>query len=177
MIKELVCQHRWYEGLMAPGLNRAQSMMLRYNMVPIDGLETNLYSETASGLSGMKIPSHTFDGFVGMSKDESQRLLNEIKSIVYNDRYVHTQDWQDGQIVFMDQEITLHKRPTNVKDGDRRTMARSITYVNYLYSDSDHSRRGSTYKYQGSVYTEEDFVKLVDQDRRTQYEQELEFAE
>jgi hypothetical protein len=77
----------------------------------------------------------------------------------------------------MDQEITLHKRPTNVKDGDRRTMARSITYVNYLYPDSDHSRRGSTYKYQGSVYTEEDFVKLVDQDRRTQYEQELEFAE
>jgi len=162
---------------MAPGLNRAQSMMLRYNMVPIDGLETNLYSETASGLTGIKIPSHTFDGFVGMSREESIKLLDEIKSVVYNDRYVHTQDWQDGQIVFMDQEITLHKRPTNVKDGDRRTMARSITYVNYLYPDSAYAIRRSTYKYQGSVYTEEDFVKLVDQDRRTQYEQELEFAE
>jgi hypothetical protein len=56
-------------------------------------------------------------------------------------------------------------------------MARSITYVNYLYPGSEHSSKASTYKYQGSVYTEEEFVKLVDQDRRTQYEQELEFAE
>ena len=176
-IKELICRHRWYEGLMAPGLNRSQSMMLRYNMVPIDGLETKLYSETASGLTGMKIPSHTFNGFVGMDREESIRLLDEIKSVVYNNKFVHTQNWQDGQIVFMDQEITLHKRPTNVQDGDRRTMARSITYVNYLYPDSDHAQRRSSYRYQGGIYSEQEFVKLVDQDRRTQYEQELEFAE
>lgn len=176
-IKELVCRHRWYEGLMAPGLNRAQSMMLRYNMVPIDGLETKLYSETASGLSGMKIPSHTFDGFVGMTREESFKLLDELKRLVYQDRYIHTQNWQDGQIVFMDQEITLHKRPTNVQDGDRRTMARSITYVNYLYPDSAHAQRRSSYRYKGEIYTEQEFVKIVDQDRRTQYEQELELAE
>ena len=176
MIKELVCRHRWYEGAMAPGLNRAQSMMLRYNMVPINGLETQLYSETASGLTGMKIPSHTFDGFVGMGREESFRLLEEIKNHVYQDQYVYTQDWQDGQIVFMDQEVTLHKRPTNVQDGDRRTMARSITYVNYLYPDSAKAARRKTFRVNGKTYTEEAFAELVNQDRRKLYESELEVA-
>jgi hypothetical protein len=176
IIKELVCCHRWYEGAMAPGLNRAQSMMLRYNMVPIDGLETKLYSETASGLVGMKIPSHTFNGFVGMTRSESDRLLDEIKRQVYQEKYVYTQDWQDGQIVFMDQEITLHKRPTNVQDGDQRIMARSITYVNKLFPNSIKAARRNTYRVNGQTYNEEQFAKLVDYDRRAQYEAELETA-
>jgi hypothetical protein len=174
MVKELICKHRWQEGVMAPGLNQSQSLMVRYNTVPIDGLETNLYSETASGLPGMKIPSHSFDGFVGMSMDESVKLLEEIKSVVYNDKYIYTQNWQDGQIVFMDQEITLHKRPTNVTDGNRRTMARSITYVNYLYPDSAHSQRRSVFRFQGSMYSEKDFIEMVDHDRHRLFEQEFE---
>jgi hypothetical protein len=133
-------------------------------MVPIDGMETKLYRETCSGLPGMKIPSHSFDGFSGMSRSESDRVIEELKKVCFKEEYVYTQNWKDGQIVFMDQEITLHKRPTNIKDGDKRTMARAISYLNKIF-DNEQSKRLSQIRYNGSFYGIDDFIKLVDEDR------------
>jgi alpha-ketoglutarate-dependent taurine dioxygenase len=169
MVKDLVCKHKWYDNVMAPGLARVQTLVIHYNMVPLDGMETNLYSESATGLSGIKFPSHSFDGFVGMSRSESDRILDELKSVVYNDKYVYTQNWQDGQIVFMDQEITLHKRPTNVKDGDLRTMSRVITYLDKLYPNHSPVK---TVKYRGQTLSHDDFATLVDADRLRVFEEE-----
>jgi alpha-ketoglutarate-dependent taurine dioxygenase len=167
MVKELVVRHKWTDNLMAPGLNKTQSLILRYNMTPLDGMETRLYRETVTGLSGMKIPSHTFDGFDGMSREESQRVMSELKRHVYQDRYVYTQNWADGQIVFMDQEITLHARPTNVQDGDKRTMARVVSYLNKVYP---HVQPATTVRYNGEIYTHDEFAKLVDADRKDYFE-------
>lgn len=172
MIKELIVKHKWVDNLMAPDLNEDQTMLLRFNMVPIDGMETHLYRETATGRPGIKFPSHTFDGFVGMTREESDKIISELKSIVYKDQYVYTQNWQDGQIVFMDQEITLHKRPTNIKDGDKRTMARCITYVNHLFPDAAYGRRATEVRYKGQVLTKDQFVNVVDQDRQNAFRHE-----
>jgi alpha-ketoglutarate-dependent taurine dioxygenase len=169
MVKELTVRHKWIDNAMAPVLNEIQSSMLRYNMVPLDGMETSLYSETSSGLSGMKIPESSFDGFVGMTKDESNKVLNEIRKVVYQDKYVYTQNWKDGQVVFMDQEITLHKRPTNIESGNKRTMVRSIFYVNKLFN-TNKSKKSTTVRYNGSSYSIEDFIKLIDEDRKKQFE-------
>lgn len=163
MVQELVCKHRWVDGVMAPGLNETQSLIIHYNMVPLDGMETKLFTESATGLPGIKLPSHSFDGFVGMSTEESQRVLNELKKVIYNDKYVYTQDWQDGQIVFMDQEITLHKRPTNVADGSLRTMARVITYLDKLYPNKIPATH---VRYKGDMLSHDEFAKLVDEDRK-----------
>jgi alpha-ketoglutarate-dependent taurine dioxygenase len=162
MVKELVCKHRWRDNVMAPGLDKAQTLVIHYNMVPLDGLETNLYSESATGLPGIKFPSHSFDGFVGMDLEESYRVLDELQKIVYNDKYVYTQNWQDGQIVFMDQEITLHKRPTNIKHGDMRTMARSICYLDKLYPNKAPANK---VKFQGQLWSHDEFAALVDAER------------
>jgi len=164
MIKELVVKHKWVDHVMAPGLNHVQTLLIHYNMVPIDGMETKLYRETASGLPGIKMPSHSFDGFVGMSRDESDRLMDTLKESIYKDEYSYTHDWNDGQVVFMDQEITLHKRPTNIEDGNKRTMARVCSYLNKIF-DNDQSKRLSQVRYNGSMYDVDDFIKLVDKDR------------
>jgi len=169
MVRELVVKHKWIDEVMAPGLDETQAILLRYNMVPLDGMETSLYSETASGLSGMKIPSCTFDGFVGMSRNESDRIMNELKSKIYNQNYVYTQNWKDGQAVFMDQEITLHKRPTYLTTENKRSVARSIFHVNNLF-DTKKSKRTTTIRYQRSSYNIEDFMKLVDEDRKKTYD-------
>ena len=169
MVKELVVKHKWVNNVMAPGLNETQTLLLHYNMVPLDGMETSLYSETASGLTGMKIPSHSFDGFVGFSKEESDKIMDEIKKVVYKDKYIYTQNWKDGQVVFMDQEITLHKRPTNIQTGNKRTMARSIFYVNKLFN-TEKSQRSTTVRHNGTVYSIDEFVKLIDEDRKKEYE-------
>ena len=169
MVKELVVKHKWFNNVMAPGLNETQTLLVHYNMVPLDGMETSLYSETASGLTGMKLPSHSFDGFVGLSRDESDKIMNELKKAVYRDEYVYTQNWRDGQVVFMDQEITLHRRPTNIQSGNKRTMARSIFYVNKLFN-TEKSQRTTTVKHNGSIYNIDEFIKLVDEDRRKDFE-------
>jgi len=170
MVKELVCKHKWVPNIMAPALNEMQTMVLQYNMCPIDGMETNLYSESVTGLPGIKFPSHSFNGFAGMTLQESDKILNELRKLVYQDQYVYTQDWQDGQIVFMDQEITLHKRPTNIEHGSKRTMARVITYLDKLYPEVKLS---DTVKLAGKTYTHDEFLVLVDQDRKTNFEKEV----
>jgi alpha-ketoglutarate-dependent taurine dioxygenase len=165
MVKELVMKHKWTDYLLAPGLNESQNLMIHYNAVPIDGMETKLYRETCTGLPGMKIQDHSFDGFVGLSREESDKVMDELKKTIYQEKYIYTRDWVDGQVVFMDQEITLHKRPTNVQDGDKRTMARVISYLNKIF-DNEQSQRLSQVRYNGSLYDMDDFIKLVDEDRK-----------
>jgi alpha-ketoglutarate-dependent taurine dioxygenase len=169
MIKELVVKHKWIDDALAPGLNHAQTLLIHYNSIPIDGMETQLYRETCTGLPGMKIPRNSFGGFVGMSMEESNKIMDEINKAIYKDEYVYTQDWVDGQVVFMDQEITLHRRPTNVKDGDKRTMVRVISYLNKIF-DNEQSRTMEKIKYNGSLHEFDDFLKLVDEDRKKTFE-------
>jgi hypothetical protein len=64
----------------------------------------------------------------------------------------------------MDQEITLHKRPTNVKDGDKRTMARTICYLNKIFN-TPQTFRASQIRHNGLLYSLDDFARLVDKDR------------
>jgi alpha-ketoglutarate-dependent taurine dioxygenase len=137
MVEELVCCHKWVDNLMAPGLNQEHTLVLKYNMVPLNGMETRLYAKSAGGLPGIKLPSHSFEKFVGISQHESFKIIKELEKAIYKDKYVYTQDWQDGQIVFMEQVITLHKRPTDVKEGDKRTMARVITYFDKKVEHKD----------------------------------------
>jgi alpha-ketoglutarate-dependent taurine dioxygenase len=170
MIRELICKHKWRTGEegFCPGMNAKQERALRYNSLPLDGMETRLYSETVTGRSGIKLPHHSFDGFVGMDRAESDRIINEIEKAIYQDQYVYTQDWQDGQVVFMDQEITLHKRPTNLSHGNKRVMARVITYLNYLFPDKPPT---STVRYNGKELSHDEFAALVDQERKQIFEQ------
>ena len=95
--------------------------------------------------------------------------MNELKKAVFKDQHVYTQNWNDGQIVFMDQEITLHARPTNVKDGDKRTMVRTVTYLNNIFPQFQPS---STVRWNGKNYSHDEFSQLVDQDRKNVFDEE-----
>jgi len=168
MIKELVVKHKWIDNSLAPGLNHSQTLLIHYNSVPIDGMETKLYRETCTGLPGMKLPVNSFGGFVGMSMEESNRIMDEINKSVYKEEYIYTQNWRDGQLVFMDQEITLHRRPTNVEDGNKRTMVRVISYLNKLF-DNEQSRILDEIRYNGAYYDQTEFLSLVDEDRKRRF--------
>jgi len=171
IIKELICKHKWRIGPygFCPGVNHAQLRALRYNMLPIDGMETKLYAETSTGRPGIKLPHHSFDGFVGMDLKESQKIISEIEKTIYKERYMWTHDWEDGQIVFMDQQITLHKRPTNLKAGNKREMVRACTYVNKILPAVQPN---NLIGFKGEVITDSQFAKIVDQDRLEQFEKE-----
>ena len=171
MIKELICTHKWRTGQygFCPGMDQAQLRSLRYNSLPIDGMETKLYAETVTGRTGIKLPHHSFDGFVGMGMEESQKIINEIEKAIYQEKYMWTHDWQDDQIVFMDQQITLHKRPTNLEAGNKREMVRAITYLNNLFP---HIQPSNLIRYKGEVITDEQFATIVDTDRMEKFKAE-----
>ncbi|WPF88250.1 TauD/TfdA family dioxygenase [Cyanobacterium aponinum AL20118] len=170
MVKEIIVKHKWVENAVAPAFSSLQNLGVRYGLVPIDGMETRLYSETATGLPGMKIPCVSFDGFVGMSRAESDRIMDEIKKATYKEKYIYTQNWQDGQIMFMDQEITVHKRPTNARDKDERKMARLVFHVNKIFN-TQKSKRLTQVRYKGNFYSVDDFIDLVDKDRKRMFEE------
>jgi alpha-ketoglutarate-dependent taurine dioxygenase len=165
-IKTLFCKHVWRAGLMAPGLDSRHQLLARCNMIPLDGMETAVYQETATGLSGIKLPTHTYDRFVGMTQQESDKLYNELRRVILQEKYIYTQHWQDGQIVFMDQEITLHCRPTNIEYGNKRLMKRCINYVNNILPNQP---REYTIRYNGKNLTFDEMAAQIDQIRREEF--------
>jgi len=166
MVDELVTVWAWDGGTMSEDLIESQMELVHYHMIPLDGMESPLKNTTASGREGIKFPSHSFSHFKGMTREESLRYREHLWSLLNKPEYIHTQNWEDGQAVFMDQNITLHARPTNVKDGDSRTMSRTVTYMNKIYPDAAPR---DYVLFKGQKIPHMEFAQMVDTARRAEY--------
>lgn len=167
MVDELYSVWAWDGGRMAPELIDSQQEIVRYNMVPSPGMETALLDQTATGRKGIRFPSHCFSHFRGMTQEESLKFKKHLWSRIDRPEYVYTHDWQDGEIMFFDQNITLHARPTNVRDGDKRTMSRMISYMDNIYpgnGPADHVF------FKGEKLDHDEFAMHVDAERKVEYE-------
>lgn len=122
IIDNLVGVHRYTPGKMAPGLNASQDNILRMNMCPIDDSEVPLVCYSPGGRKGIRLSYNTLDHFKGFNKKDSDEILQFIMNHFLKDKYVYHQDWKNGELVFMDQTITVHRRPT--KDCSKRVMIR-----------------------------------------------------
>lgn len=132
IIDNLVGVHRYIPNKMAPGLNASQDNILRMNMCPIDDSEVPLVCYSPGGRKGIRLSYNTLDHFKGFSKADSDEILTFIMSHFMKDEYVYHQDWQNGELVFMDQTITVHRRPT--KDCSKRVMIRqTCNFDNILH--------------------------------------------
>jgi len=122
IIDNLVGIHKYIPGKMAPGLNASQDNILRMNMCPIDNSEVPLVCYSPGGRKGIRLSYNTLDHFKGFNKKDSNEILQFILSHFLKDEYVYHQDWKNGELIFMDQTITVHRRPT--KDCSKRVMIR-----------------------------------------------------
>ena len=166
MVDDLFTVWDWDGGKMSADLIESQKEIVRYNMVPYPQMECALLDQTASGIKGIRFPSHCFSHFRGMSKSDSAKYKTHLWSLLNKPEYKYTHDWQDGEVVFMDQNITLHARPTNVKDGDTRTMSRMISYMDNLfpgYGPADHVLYG------GKKLDHGTFAQMVDEQRKKEF--------
>lgn len=166
MVDELTTVWEWDGGTMSEDLIESQKEIVRYNMIPYPQMECSLVDQTASGIKGIRFPSHCFSHFRGMSKTDSAKYKEHLWQQLDKPEYKYTHDWQDGEIVFMDQNITLHARPTNVKDGDTRTMSRMISYMDNLFpgnGPADHVLYG------GEKLDHETFAHMVDEQRKKEF--------
>jgi alpha-ketoglutarate-dependent taurine dioxygenase len=160
-IKELRVIHNWTPEDLGP-VSQEQLDAARYNGVPIDGMQTSLYNETASGVPGYNYPNLSFAGFVGMSQKEGKKLHKALWKAVNKEKWIHRQFWQDGQLVYMDQNITVHQRPTVKAETPLRQMTRTVSYMDRLYPGTGAA---TMFDWKGIKYTPAEFAILVDADR------------
>lgn len=135
-VNELMLVHKWDmldTKHFAGELIEEQHAIIRYNACPLDGLCAPFAAQTASGMGGIHFPGSLFSHFLGMSEVESKKFLAHIWEKLNQPKYIYTHNWSDGEVCYMDQAITLHARPTDVKEGDTRRMWRCSGYLDKLY--------------------------------------------
>ena len=66
-----------------------------------------------NGVKGMHFPWTSIVGFKDYTQEEFEKLYNHLVEHLWQDKYVYKHSWQDGDIVWMDQIVTLHRRPGN----------------------------------------------------------------
>jgi taurine dioxygenase len=91
--------------------------------------------QLSNGNTGIFFPFYQMAGFEGLSKTESMNLIEEIKSHVVNEKYIYHHDWQDGDVVISEQNLTIHKRWAC--DTSQRLLNR-VTFDFSKVSDQDH---------------------------------------
>lgn len=166
MVDELWTVWEWDGGKVSEDLYRPHLELIQYNTVPYRGIENRLVDYTATGRKGIRYPSHCFGHFRGMSREESEKYRDHLWSLMNKSEYIYEHNWQDGEIMFFDQNITLHARPTNIKDGNTRTMCRMMSYVDKLFpgnGPADHIL------VDGREVSHDEFAQMVDAQRREDF--------
>jgi taurine dioxygenase len=74
-------------------------------------------------------PMHTH-GFVGMSRDESWPLIEELAEHATQERFVYYHHWRVGDVVMWDERATMHRGAGDSRPEERRVMLRTIVYAN-----------------------------------------------
>ena len=64
--------------------------------------------------------------FVGLEREESNRLLDELITHATQMKYQYRHVWRQGDIVIWDNRCTMHKANADYPDGERRLMHRVI---------------------------------------------------
>jgi alpha-ketoglutarate-dependent taurine dioxygenase len=172
-VNELKCVYAWNEHSadhFAGELIPEQRKIIRYNACPLDGLTSPLAAETASGVGGVHFPGLLFSRFLGMEKEESKKFLDHIWNILNQEKYIYTHNWRDGEVVYMDQAITLHARPTSVDDGDMRRLWRCSGYLDKLYPE--HGPGTMKINVEGEDISWDELFKRIDAVRKEEYNRE-----
>jgi alpha-ketoglutarate-dependent taurine dioxygenase len=118
----LVGVHKYIPNKMAPGLDASQDNILRMNMCPIENSEVPVVCYSPLGRKGIRLTYATLDHFKDYSKKQSDEIIEYLKNWFMKPEFMYKQKWTDGELIMMDQTITLHRRMT--EDCSKRDMIR-----------------------------------------------------
>jgi alpha-ketoglutarate-dependent taurine dioxygenase len=122
MVDSLVSIYSFkYDGI-GPGSYKTNQEIVKVNQVPVDGFEKPLVAVSPGGHRGINFSYNTILGFKDKTEQENKELFEWLHRVVFVDDYVYTHPWEDGDVLFMDQIVTLHKRPT--RDCTKRLLHR-----------------------------------------------------
>jgi taurine dioxygenase len=74
-------------------------------------------------------PMHTH-GFVGMSREESWPLIEQLAEHATQERFVYYHRWRVGDVLMWDERATMHRGAGDYRPEEPRVMLRTIVYPN-----------------------------------------------
>jgi taurine dioxygenase len=74
-------------------------------------------------------PTHCH-GFVGMTDEESEPLILELRDHATREDLVYYHSWQVGDVVIWDEIATMHRGAADARPEERRIMLRTIVHPN-----------------------------------------------
>jgi len=104
---------KWRYKLSADDIDRALVDMLELieaHAPPVS--HPAVLKHPITGGPALYISSGFTTGFVGLSRDENEELLNELLDFVERAEHVHTHTWQLGDILYWDNRTVIHKAST-----------------------------------------------------------------
>ena len=163
-LSELIAIHSYTPGKIAPGLNKSQDNIVRMNMCPIDLSEVPVACFSTTGRSGIRLSYNTIVGFKGYSDKDTPEIIKWMLDIFMKDEYLYHHDWKDGDMVWMDQTITVHRRPT--KDCSKRVLIRQTCNFDNLLGKGTQGLQNIGYELpgiikEGKMITRDEFIHSV----------------
>jgi len=163
-LNELIAIHSYTPGKIAPGLNKSQDNIVRMNMCPIDLSEVPVSCMSTTGRRGIRLSYNTIVGFKGYNEKDTPEIIKWMIDTFMKDEYVYHHDWNDGDMVWMDQTITVHRRPT--KDCSKRVLIRQTCNFDNLLGKGTQGLQNIGYTLpgiikEGKMLTRDEFIHTV----------------
>lgn len=116
-LDEMILVHKFTPGKINPGLRYEQDEVMHANMCPEDGVEIPMVIKSPGGIRGLHYSINTIDHIKGMSKEESQKVFDEIDKGLFKDEYIYDHWYKNNNdLLLFDNSITLHRRLGDIND-------------------------------------------------------------
>ena len=110
-LMDMVVVHNYKPGMVNPVPIPDQELIYKVGFCPENNSKIPLVIKSPSGIIGLHFPLNTVDYIDGMSKKESDRLINKIKNELLVEKYIYDYWWENNyNILLFDNSITLHRR-------------------------------------------------------------------
>lgn len=116
-LDEMILVHRFTPGKINPGLRDDQDEVMHGNMCPVDDVEIPMVIQSPGGIKGLHYSINTVWSIKGLSKEESNKVFEEINKHLFVDKFIYDHWYQhDNDFLLFDNSITLHRRLGDIKN-------------------------------------------------------------
>lgn len=128
-LNELVCKYTWDNSKIQPDSDELNENIVRSNHMPPNYTDIPLVVTTPGGITGIYF-NPMVTGFAGMSEVDSDRLLKTITDGIRKPKYQYDHWYRNsmGDLVILDQCITLHSRKIDSSKNLKEELVQRVLY-------------------------------------------------
>lgn len=127
-LMDMIVVHNYKQASINPIPIDEQELIYKMAFCPEKDSRVPLVIKSPSGIIGLHFSINTVDYIDGMTKDQSNKLFDLIKSELFVEKYIYDYWWKTNYgILLFDNSITLHRRLLN-KDISKNRVAYRVPF-------------------------------------------------